>query len=116
MNRRFTIEEQVEKTLNSLDGAERAKANPFLFTRIQSRLHDVDNSRWENFARILNRPAFAFPALILVILMNAVIFLQSNEQAQANGIQEEEQMFAKEYTVSQGMEDWMLVVNNDELP
>lgn len=116
MNRRFTIEEQVEKTLASLDRVERAKANPFLYTRIKARLENLDTGYWTNVANILNRPAIAFATLIIVILMNAAIFLQNNEPAQTNNIQEEEQMFAKEYTVSQGMEDWMLVVNNEELP
>ena len=115
MNRRFTIEEQVEKTLNSLDGAERAKSNPFMFTRIQARLQS-DDSQWTAAARIVNRPAFAFATLIAVILMNAVIFLQGSEQGQSSSVTEEDQMFAKEYTVTQGMDDWMLVVNNEEMP
>ena len=116
MNRRFTIEEQVEQTLNSLDGAQRAKSNPFMFTRIQARLQGSENSRWTAVARVLNRPVFAIATLLLVIMMNAAIFLQNNEQANNSTVQEEEQMFAKEYTVTQGMEDWMLVVNNDEMP
>jgi hypothetical protein len=116
MSRRFTIEEQVEKTINSLDGIERAKSNPFMYTRIQARLQDTDNSQWGAAARILNRPVFALATLVFVILINALFFLQSNEPAQVNTMQDEDQMFAREYTVSQGMEDWMLVVNNDELP
>ena len=115
MNRRFTIEEQVEKTLNSLDGTERAKSNPFMFTRIQARLQS-DNSQWTAAARVLNRPVFAIATLLLVILMNAAIFLQNNEPANNNNIQEEEQLFAREYNLTQGLEDGVLAVNNDEQP
>jgi hypothetical protein len=116
MNRRLTIEEQVEKTMNSLDGAERAKSNPFLYTRIQARLQNSDNSHWAAAARILSRPVFAIATVLLVILMNAAVFLQGNEPAQTNTKQEEEQVFAKEYSLSQGLEDGVLAVNNDEQP
>jgi len=116
MNRRFTIEEQVEKTLNSLDGSKRAKSNPFMFTRIQARLQNSDNSHWTAAARVLNRPVFAIATLLLVILMNAAIFLQSNEPVNNNNIPEEEQLFAKEYNLVQGLEDGVLAVNNDEQP
>jgi len=116
MNRRLTIDEQVEKTMNSLDGAKRAKSNPFLYTRIQARLQNSDNSHWAAAARILGRPVFAIATVLLVILMNAAVFLQNSEPVQSNTKQEEEQLFAKEYNLSQGLEDGVLAVNNDELP
>jgi hypothetical protein len=54
--------------------------------------------------------------LVLVLLMNAAIFLQNNEPVQATNIPEEEQLFAREYNLSQGLEDGVLAVNNEEQP
>ena len=114
MNKRLTIEEQVDKTLSSLDGSARAKSNPFLYTRILARLQNSDHSHWAAAARMLNRPVFAIATLILVVLMNAAIFLDNNESVQSSSTQEDEQVFAREYNLSQGLEDGVLAVNNDE--
>ncbi len=35
------IEEEIQKTLHSLDGLERAKANPFLYAKIRHRLAEA---------------------------------------------------------------------------
>ena len=40
------IQEEVEKTLESLDGIQRAVANPYLFTRIEARLEKEEKSFW----------------------------------------------------------------------
>lgn len=43
MERQNKTEDEVEKTLESLDGIKRAEANSFLFTRIETRLEKPEN-------------------------------------------------------------------------
>ena len=38
MTQKEKIQQEIEKTLESLNGMKRAEANPFLFTRIQARM------------------------------------------------------------------------------
>ncbi len=38
---KMKIDEQIDQTLNSLDGLQRAQANPFLYQRIRQRLSTV---------------------------------------------------------------------------
>ena len=47
MNDKKRIQEEVEKTLESLDGIQRAAANPYLFTRIKARVEKEENKLLE---------------------------------------------------------------------
>jgi hypothetical protein len=42
MEKKDLIESEIEKTLSSLDGISRAEANPFLCTKIVSRLNEAE--------------------------------------------------------------------------
>ena len=46
MTSKEKIQQEIEQTLQSLDGVKRAEANPFLFTRIQARMNKKA-SGWE---------------------------------------------------------------------
>ena len=99
MNHRKPIQEEVEKTLNSLDGIQRADANPYLFTRIKVRLEKEEKSFWGRTLTFLSRPSVAVPAIVLTILINTVIFFEfKSEKVQIP--QDEEQAFASEYNLS----------------
>lgn len=42
-DKKFNIEEEVEKTMGGIDEIQRVEGNPFLFTRIQERLRQKEN-------------------------------------------------------------------------
>jgi membrane-bound ClpP family serine protease len=99
MKGKRNIQEEVEKTLNSLDGIQRAEANPYLFTRIRAGLEKEQKSFWSRALTFLSRPSVAVPAIILTVLVNTAIFFEfKSERVQVP--QDEEQAFAREYNLS----------------
>ena len=74
------IQEEIEKTLQSIDGSERAKANPFLFTRIQAKM-ERGKSGWAKATGFMSRPAFAIAIVAFVLLANAVTIYSSRQDA-----------------------------------
>lgn len=75
------IQQEIEQTLQSLDGAKRAEANLFLFTRIQARMNKR-SGRWEERTfSFISKPAIAFAIVILVMAVNgwALFSSGSNE-------------------------------------
>jgi hypothetical protein len=99
MNDKKRIQEEVEKTLESLDGMQRGAANPYLFTRIQARLDKEEKSFWSRALTFISRPSVAVPAIVLTILINTAIFFEfKSEKVQTP--QDEEQVFAGEYNLS----------------
>jgi hypothetical protein len=93
------IQEEVEKTLNSLDGLQRAVANPYLFTRIKARLENEEKSFWGRALTFISRPSVAVPAIVLTILINTAIFFEVKPD-KVQTPQDEEQAFASEYNLS----------------
>ena len=93
------IQEEVEKTLNSLDGLQKATANPYLFTRIKARLENDEQSFWGSALTFISRPSVAVPAIVLTILVNTAIFFEvKTDPVQTH--QDDEQAFAREYNLS----------------
>jgi|SRR5687767_2162030 len=76
------IQQEVEKTLQSLDGVQRAEANPYLFTRIKARMKK--NTSWERISSFVSRPVIAFATLLLVMMINAFVVLSSDNN-EGNG-------------------------------
>jgi hypothetical protein len=99
MDNKKQIQEEAEKTLNSLDGIQKAAANPYLFTRIKARLEKDERSFWSNALTFISHPSVAVPAIVLTILINTAIFFEfKSEKVQAP--QDVEQAFASEYNLS----------------
>lgn len=69
MNRKKDIQELVDATMQSLDGMQRAAANPHLYTRIRAALED-ERSVWSSIAGFISRPAIAGSLVLLVIVLN----------------------------------------------
>ena len=93
------IQEEVEKTLNSLDGVQRAVANPYLFTRIRAAVRNDEKGFWGKALTFVSRPSVAVPAVVLTILVNtAILFEFKSDKVQTP--QDEEQAFASEYNLS----------------
>jgi hypothetical protein len=93
------IQEQVDKTLDSLDGIKRASTDPFLFTRIQARLQKEETNFWGQAFAFMNEPMVAFAGVAIAIIINAVVLFESRSESVKN-IQDEEQVFASEYNLS----------------
>ncbi len=89
------LEWQVNQAMNSLDGIQRAKANPFLYTRIKAAI-DEQNSAWGRAARIFTRPAYALTIAGLFISLNLYVAINRHQQPAAKSIAEGEQAFASE--------------------
>lgn len=76
------IQQEVEKTLQSLEGVQRAEANPYLFTRIKARMQK--NTSWELISSFVSRPIVALATLLLVMIINALVVLSSGNN-EGNG-------------------------------
>jgi hypothetical protein len=100
------LEWQVNKTLNSLDGIQRATANPFLYTRVKAAI-DEQNGVWAKFAGIFSRPAYALTMATLFIGLNVwVAFNRPQQEPVAKSIADGEQAIAAELaTVNYNMLD-----------
>ena len=93
------IQEQVDKSLDSLDGIQRASANPFLFTRVQARLRKQETSFWTQAFAFISRPTVAFAGIAIAIIINVVVLFESRNES-VKITQDEEQVFASEYNLS----------------
>jgi hypothetical protein len=102
MKNKQQLEQWVEEAMNSFDGANRATANPFLFTRIQERLRQ-QNSPWEKVANFIAKPAFAFAVVVLFLSANFYVASQEKADKLAREKQHNEQLFASEYTTSSNL-------------
>ena len=100
MKNKRQIEQEVEKTLDSLTGIQRATANPYLFTRIRQRMQKKDKSFWEMVSGVITRPAIAIAAILVIIVINLTVFFQSQQGQTPPASQEGEQLFASEYNLS----------------
>ena len=71
------IQQEVEKTLQSLDGVQRAEANPYLFTRIKARMEK--NTSLEHISSFVSRPVIAFATLLLIMAINAFVLFSTGK-------------------------------------
>lgn len=102
----------VEEVMNSLDGAERAKANPFLYTRIAARL-ERENTTWEKAAYWLGKPVFAVATIAIFLAINIGVIMWGQKQSAEALAQQKasEQLLASEFTNNQS---YQLVEINEE--
>jgi hypothetical protein len=95
------IQQLVDETLNSLDGVQRAEANPFLYTKIEQKL----KNRYEPSASYQRKlmPVLAV-ALVLFISLNVVSYFKvSTNDSNATSVKSgnEIENFANEYNLSE---------------
>src|SRR5262245_45431326 len=74
MTQNEKIQQEIEKTLQSLDGVQRAESNPFLFTRIKARMSKQRSGGWERTFSFVSRPVVALAVVVLVMAINAWSF------------------------------------------
>lgn len=90
-------EHEIEKVLNSLDGASRAGAGDFFFTRLQARLQQKSSNAWERATGWIARPSVAIIGLLLILVVNGIIVLRQIKQEKSVAEQTSVQAFAEEY-------------------
>jgi len=74
MTQKEKIQKEIEDTLQSLDGIQKAVANPYLFTRIKARMQKQEASIWERTFSFMSKPAVAFAVVLLVMAINGWSF------------------------------------------
>lgn len=116
MNNKAQIQNRVEETLASLDRVERASANPFLYTRIKARLEAEEHSVWQVAASWLTRPAVVVGALLVVLFMNAWVFLPGGTTPETATVQDADQQLAREYTLVATSDETLYSITNEEQP
>jgi hypothetical protein len=85
------LHKKIEETLNSLDGMQRAEANPFLYGKLRNRMEDVKKFVPRQLAW---RMVIAL-AIVAVINIASILHFTSEKQ-KGNGAE----LVAKEYSIS----------------
>jgi len=101
------IQQEVESTLESLDGIQRAKANPFLFTRVKAALQKQEVGGWVGVFRFAGKPAVAIAAVAVVLLINLAVFFS----ARSNSTEDDQQLYANEYVSNSTIIDYENATN-----
>lgn len=92
----------IEDILGSLDNTGRATAPDFFYTRLKARMEKelVTGSK----KSLILRPAIAFAALFLVLIINAAVIFSSNKtEATASGDTDVTQSIAAEYRINSNL-------------
>jgi len=69
MTQKEKIQQEIEQTLETLNGVKRAEANPYLFTRIKARMNRKSGV-WDRTFSFVSKPLVALAVLALVMAMN----------------------------------------------
>ena len=105
MTSKEKIQQEIEQTLQCLDGAKRAEANPFLFTRIQARMAKKD-SPWERTFSFISKPAIAMAIVLLVMTVNGWALLGSGSNDNTIGDSANVSELANEYNVVASVDNY----------
>ena len=102
MKEKQHIQQEVDKTLESLDGIQRAPVNPFLFTRIRARLSKDEKNLWARVFGLVSRPVVSVAVIAIAIVINGFVFFEFRSEP-VQEVQDDEQVFASEYNLSTNM-------------
>ena len=109
-NKKYNIEEEVEKTMESMDKVQRVEGNPFLFTRIQERLRQGES---ENVVTTHSRvPIWQLAMVVGLFLINGLALMQSGYFDMESTVAVEE-VADEDWLVSSEEEDLNYISWND---
>lgn len=74
-------ENKIENILNSLDGISRAKARPFMYTRVMARMQNEEKNIWSQIGNFIARPVIALSCLLIILGTN-IYFVMNGENRQ----------------------------------
>ena len=107
MKNKQQIQQEVEKTLNSLDNIQRAEANPYLFTRIKAALQKEEKSVWSLAVSFMGRPVVALATIFLILMINMAVFFTIKSRP----ADEDQQLYAIEYFSNTTVSDYENATN-----
>ena len=105
MTSKEKIQQEIEQTLQCLDGVKRAEANPFLFTRIKARMAKKENA-WERTFSFISKPAIAMAIVLLVMVVNGWALLGSGSNETVVGDAANVSELANEYNVVASVDNY----------
>lgn len=82
------MENQVERTLNSLDAVSRAEASPFFYTRLMARMESAPLSVWTRAVAFLAQPAVSLSILFFFLLLNGYLVFSSLKESEEPSTQD----------------------------
>jgi len=101
MKNRENINQEIEATLNSLNGLSRAEVSPFFYTRIEARLQRQSAVVADSFIqRLINRPVFAVSVLTVFLVLNILAIKGISSVNHTQRSASELQNFATEYNMN----------------
>lgn len=88
------MENKTDKTLSSIDGIERAKANPFLYGKIMSKLK-------ANHMEVIytGKMVFKVAAMVVFILSLNLVSIVHRKKISSQKVKASIEEFAKEYSI-----------------
>ncbi len=89
MNNQEHIDKMTSEALDSLDGAKRATAKPYLFTRLMARMGRQKENAWEYAGRLIARPVVVVAGLCVIIAVNIFAITSNNSNAAGTNIAEQ---------------------------
>lgn len=101
MKRETDIQKNVQDALDSLDGLQKAPANPFLHTRIMAKIDAKKKplTGWDIAARWVARPVFAAAIVVALLLANFAV-LSDTKAKKMQAKEEVENILSAEYATS----------------
>ncbi|GAB3222623.1 hypothetical protein [Spirosoma arcticum] len=98
------IDEEIEQTLRSLDGIERAAPKPFFLTRVQARLDRRTTPK--PLTAWVFRPAYVVASLGLVLLLNLSAVVYVRDQVVQHEQEQESAGFSTEWELESDALNW----------
>ncbi len=99
MEKREKIEEEIIKTMNSIEGLQKMKASPYMFQRVQARIEEEANERLP-----ILRVNYVV-ALLIIVLLNVLTLAYYYKDANnsKNSVNSESiELISKEYNINTG--------------
>lgn len=81
MSKKATNEQRINEIINSIDGIRRATPKPFFYGRTAAKLEQHNDKRWERVGSLISKPAIAFVAAALVLLINVAVLFHSSDNS-----------------------------------
>lgn len=77
-------EEEIERTMTSIDTLQRAEAPAFFYTRLQARLEQPQRPRGA-WLLAITRPAVSFTTLALLVALNVAVIIRYVRASKSTG-------------------------------
>ncbi|MBN1350910.1 hypothetical protein JXJ21_15935 [candidate division KSB1 bacterium] len=110
MERKQKIENEIQRTLEQFEHADRLRPNPFFYTRVKARIEAQTQGAVQGYVHRVLKPAF----LTLLVAVNVItaVFLLNNSATETNTRQSLINSFAKEYRL-ENSESNLYILNGE---